>query len=152
MADKKHSERLKTLFKDWRSIITKNPRQQYRTDAIALLCQGLEKQDENTLKYGIWLEQGAYYTSRTYVPFGLVQLFRRGIFEESFTFVEVKHVCRILVVMHLIDLAGHFSFRYMTQPVVDKLTKVDSQGQQKQLLEDYMTQKSYFTSTKNNKL
>ena len=126
MVDKNYSERLKTLLKDWRSIITKSPRQQYRTDAVALLCQGLEKQDETTLKYGIWLETSMFYGSRIYVPLTLVQLFRRGVFEESFTFVEVKHVCRILVVMHLIDLTGHLMFRFYTQPVVDRLTKGDS--------------------------
>ena len=58
--------------------------------------------------------------SRVYVPFALFRLYRRGVFEEVFSFVEVKHLFRIVVLMHLIDLAGHAAFRYYTQPVVDK--------------------------------
>ena len=66
--------------------------------------------------------------------------------------MEVKHVCKILLVMHLIDLTGHLMFRFYTQPVVDRLTKGDSKDSQKKVLEDYLTQKSYFKSTKENKL
>ena len=65
------------------------------------------------------MESSVFYLSRAYVPYALFKLYRRGIFEEVFSFVEVKHLFRIAIVMHLIDLAGHAAFRYYTQPVVD---------------------------------
>ncbi len=58
--------------------------------------------------------------SRAYVPAALFRLYRRGVFEEVFTFVEVKHLFKIVIFMHLIDLAGHAAFRFYTQPVLDR--------------------------------
>ena len=42
--------------------------------------------------------------------------------EETFTFAEVKHVARILIVMHMIDLAGFAVFKYMTLQTYEKHT------------------------------
>ena len=66
------------------------------------------------------LENSIFYLSRAYVPFALFRLYRRGIFEEVFSFVEVKHMFRIAIVMHLIDLVGHAAFKFYTQPVLDR--------------------------------
>ena len=87
---------------------------QYRTDTVSVLCRGLPILDEKNLKNGLRIENSAYYISRGYVPFAMIRLYKRGIFEEAFTFNELKHAFRILIVMQLIDLAGHFAFRYYT--------------------------------------
>ena len=63
------------------------------------------------------------------MPFALFRLYKRGIFEEVFSFVEVKHLFRIMIVMHLIDLAGHAAFKYYTQPVVDEHIGLNANAQ-----------------------
>lgn len=65
-------------------------------------------------------ENGIYYMSRLYVPFALFSLYRRGMFAEQFTFLELKYVVRIAVVMYLIEIGGFMLFRRMTLPLVDK--------------------------------
>lgn len=85
----------------------------------------------------------------------MVLLHRRGVFEESFSFIEVKHVARIMVLMHCIDLLGHYAFRYYTQHTFNRLTKPDEEAyqmQQRKTMEQYLEQKNYFKSTKENKL
>jgi len=52
--------------------------------------------------------------SRLYVPAALFRLYRRGLFDDHFSFTELKYIFRMVVVMHCIDLFGHFLFRYLT--------------------------------------
>lgn len=63
--------------------------------------------------------------SRLYVPFALFGLYKRGLFEDNFSFREVKYMFRIVVVMHMIDLLGHAMFKYYTIPVVEKHTSIN---------------------------
>ena len=54
------------------------------------------------------------------MPLALYSLHRKGVFEENFSFAEFKYIARIAIMMHLIDLAGHAAFKFVTQSVVDK--------------------------------
>ena len=137
-----------SILKDWRSF-AKAERQVYRTDVVQLLCRGLGEPDETTLKRGVHLEQGIYYLSRLYVPFRLWRLYKKGVFGESFSFTEVSYMLRMLVVMHGIDLSGHFLFKLTTLPTYKKhMVQMDSS----QGLGEYMEQKNYFTQKKSGKL
>ena len=61
-----------------------------------------------------------FYMSRGYVPTALFYLYRKGIFEESFSFGEFKHIMKIALFMHCIDLVGHAIFRGFTEPTINK--------------------------------
>ena len=55
-------------------------------------------------------------------------------------------MARILIVMHLIDLTGFALYKYWTLPTYDRHT--GGGRSDKAVLEDYLTQKQYFKSTK----
>lgn len=61
-----------------------------------------------------------WYVSRAYVPYAFYRMYKKGTFEEYFTFVEVKAVIKVAIMMYLISLTGHAMMRYMTRDVVDK--------------------------------
>lgn len=89
--------------------------------------------------------------SRLYVPFALFKMYRSGIFQENFSFMEIKYVIRIIVVMQMLDLAGHATFRYMTKSIVDKHTGFNENEyafKKKKIMDDYLIQKSYLKSKK----
>ena len=85
-----------------------------------MLCRGLPTDDETSLKTGLRAGDAFFYASRGYVPFALFRLYKRGLLEESFSFAELKHCVRIMVVMHIIDLMGFAVFKYYSEPVVYK--------------------------------
>ena len=110
-------ERVKNLFQNWRGF-SKSERAQYKVDTVGLLCRGLPPEDESSLKTGLRAGDTFFYASRGYVPFALFRLYKRGLLEESFSFAELKHCIRILIVMHIIDLLGFAVFKYYSDPVV----------------------------------
>ena len=115
----------------------------------------MEPQEESRIQNGLYAEQGIYYMSRAYVPAALVSMYRKGIFGEAFSFMEVKYICRIAIVMHLIDLAGHAFFKFYTLPVVDRhisLNEAQFANNKKKTMDDYLVQKNYFKTKKENKL
>jgi hypothetical protein len=78
-------------------------------------------------------------------------MYRRGMFNDAFSFSEFKLVIRVIIFMHLIDLAGHAMFKYMTRPVVDKYVGENQMamlGKRKQFMSDYLIQKNYFRNKK----
>ena len=98
------------------------------------------------------VENGFFYGSRAYVPLALYSMYRRGLFEEAFAFTEVRYLFKIVLVMQAIDIMGHFVFRYMTMPVVDRHVTLNKEAmlfKNKQVMEDYLVQKNYFNSKKN---
>jgi len=102
-------------------LLQKIERSQYRTDAKAIMCRGdLEAVDVARIKNGIMFENAMFYVSRGYVPTALFYLYRKGIFEESFSFGEFKYLAKIALAMHCIDLAGHCAFRAFTEPTLNK--------------------------------
>ena len=56
-------------------------------------------------------ENGMFYVSRLYVPYSLFMLYRRGVFEESFSFGEFKYIVRIAIGMYALEFFGHFLLR-----------------------------------------
>lgn len=139
---------------NWQSF-TKAERFQYRADTKALICRDLPKPDSQQLQQGLRIEDGVFWLSRLYVPFSFYRLYSRGLLEESFSFGEVRHVVRILLVMHLVDLGGHFLMRMHTGPVVDKHTKMNQDAiwdAQQSQMKDYLEQKKYFNDKKQSKL
>jgi hypothetical protein len=86
------------------------------------------------------------------VPLGLFSLYRRGVFDEHFTFGEFKYILRIAIMMQFLDLFGHYMFKKMTRPVVDKYIGENEEaykGKKKKLMDDYLIQKDYFKNKKN---
>ncbi len=78
-------------------------------------------------------------------------MYRLGIFQDSFSFMEIKYIFRIIIVMQLLDLAGHAGLRYMTKPIVDKyvgINEMEFAFKKKKIMDDYLAQKSYFKSRK----
>lgn len=61
-----------------------------------------------------------YYLSRGFVPIALFVMYKRGMFAESFQMKELKYMIRIAVVMHLIDLSGHFMLQFLSMGILDK--------------------------------
>ncbi len=95
-----------------------------------------------------------FYLSRLYVPYGLFSMYRSGIFQESFSFIEIKYVFRILVVMQLLDITGHACLRYLTKPIVNKYVgenEMEFAFKKKRVMDDYLIQKNYFKSKKDAK-
>lgn len=81
-----------------------------------------------------------FYVSRLYVPYALFSLYRKGVFDEYFSFGELKHMIRIVIFMQFIDLAGHALFRYMTRPVVNKyVSENEDDSVKKKIMDDYLT-------------
>ena len=82
-----------------------------------------------------------FYVSRLYVPFSLFSMYRRGIFSESFSFMEIKLIFKIVIFMQLIDLAGHAMLKYMTKPIVNKYigeNEMQFAFKKKKIMDDYI--------------
>lgn len=82
-----------------------------------------------------------FYLSRLYVPLSLFRMYRMGIFQESFSFSELKYIFRIIIAMQLIDLAGHAMLKYWTREVVGKHVGLNELGyayNKKKLMDDYL--------------
>lgn len=89
-----------------------------------------------------------------YVPYALFRMYRTGVFQESFSFSEVKYIFRIIIVMQLLDLTGHAILRYMTRPIVDKYVgenEMEYAFKKRKIMDDYLIQKNYFKSKKDAK-
>lgn len=117
------------------------------------MCRGIEEHEVKTISNAIKTENGMFYLSRIYVPLGLFSLYRKGVFAESFTFMEFKYVLRIAIVMYLIELSGFYLFRRMTLPIVDKYVG-DNESEyenKKKVMSDYLIQRDYFKNKKANK-
>ena len=130
---------------------TKSDRLQYRIDVKALMCRGIETAEVSSIQRGLYSEDGMFYLSRVYVPYALFRMHRSGIFQQSFSFMEIKYIFRVIVVMQLIDLTGHACLRYMTRPIVDKYVgenEMEFAFKRKKVLDDYIIQKNYFKSKK----
>jgi hypothetical protein len=84
------------------------------------MCRGIEESEVKRIKQGLYVSDGMFYMSRLYVPYFLFRMYRLGIFQESFSLLEVRLIVRIIIVMHLLDLAGHSALRYMTKPIIAK--------------------------------
>ena len=92
-----------------------------------------------------------FYLSRVYVPYSLFRLYRKGIFDETFSAGELRHIVRILIVMHLLDIAGHVALRYMTVEAVGKYVDLNANEfvyKKKQQIDDFIAQKNYFRNKK----
>ena len=92
-----------------------------------------------------------FYLSRAFVPFALFRLYRKGVFQDSFSFAEVKHIFKIIIVMQAIDLAGHYLLRRITWPTVSKHVgenEMEFAFKKKKVMDDYLIQKNYFKSKK----
>ena len=127
-------------------IFTSMERAQFKTDLQALLCSGKLTDDEvNKVRTAIYLEQGIFYASRLYVPFALFMMYRRGVFQEAVSFGELRHVGKIAIMMHMIDLGGYAAMRLLSMPIVDKYVEVnDAAMVSKRTVDDFLIQKNYF--------
>lgn len=145
------TEKINRILSDWRNF-TKTGRLQYTTDSKALMCRSdLLEKERNTLQTSLKIEEGMFYVSRVYVPYSIFKLYRRGAFDDSFSLLEIKHMIRILIVMHLLDLSGHALLRYMTNEVVGKYVDLNANEfayKKRQNLDDYLSQKNYFKDKK----
>jgi hypothetical protein len=118
------------------------------------MCRGIEDAEVKRIQNGLYVEDGMFYLSRLYVPYSLFRMYSLGIFQESFSFMEVKYIFRIIIMMQLLDLAGHAALRYMTKPIVDKYVgenEMEYAFKKKKIMDDYIIQKNYFKSKKDAK-
>lgn len=92
------TEKIGRIVNELKSF-NKSERSQFRVDAKALMCRGIEDNEVKRIQYGLHAENGMFYLSRLYVPYSLFSLYRRGVFEEHFTFAELKHLIKIVIVM-----------------------------------------------------
>jgi hypothetical protein len=77
-----------------------------------MLCRGnLSDEEHKRIKMALNLEWAVFAASRALVPFCLFVMYRRGVFQESFQFEELKSILKIGVSMHMMDLSGHFLMR-----------------------------------------
>ena len=140
---------------NWRGF-TKMERQQYKTDTKALLCRGeLENAEIQRIQGALYTEQAFFILSRAYVPLALLMMYKRGVFAEAFSFAEFKHVIKIGLIMQGIDLSGHGVFRLLTTKIVDKHVGINEEAfalKKKQTMDDYLVQKNYFKTKRDNKL
>ena len=100
------------------------------------------------------LEWAVFAASRVLVPVCLFAMYRRGVFQEAFSIEELRSIIKIGVGMHAVDLSGHLAMRMLTQPIVDKHVGLNemSFAFKKKTVDDYLVQKNYFKSKKENKL
>ena len=115
------------------------------------MCRGIEDKEVKTIQHGLYAEDGMFYLSRLYVPYSLFKMYRAGIFQDSFSFMEIKYIFRIIICMQAIDLAGHALLRYMTKPIVDKYVGENEEAyafKKRKVMDDYIIQKNYFKSKK----
>ena len=134
------TEKINRVFGDIRTF-AKADRLQYRIDAKALMCRGIQDDEVKQIQRGLYAEDGMFYLSRLYVPWGLFRMYRSGIFQDTFSFTEIRYVIRIIIVMQFLDLAGHAAFRYMTRPIVDKYVGENENEyafKKKKIMDDYI--------------
>ena len=116
------------------------------------MCRGIEDSEVTTIKQGLMIENTMFAASRAYVPLNLFFLYRRGVFQEHFTFGEFKYIFRIMIFMHVIDCLAHFAMKKYTQKVYMKHIGIyDDQANSvntKKQMEDYIVQKNYFRAKK----
>jgi len=156
MADNKDlflTERISNFLSKWRLLLLAE-RSQYRTDAKALMCRGIEDEEAIKIKRGLQLESALFYLSKAYVPLSLFLMYKRGIFQESFSFGEVRQLLRVVVTMQLIEVSGSALFRWYTQAIVDSHTSLNNESfaTKKKVIDEYLIQKNYFRTKKENKL
>ncbi len=103
---------------------------------------------------GLLIEEGGFYLSRAYVPLAIFVLYRRGMFDQSFSSSEVVSMLKIMITMHFIDLAGHALMRYYTKDIVDEYVNFNENPilSQRKILDEYLIQKNYFKSKKTDSL
>ncbi|TNV72943.1 hypothetical protein FGO68_gene2353 [Halteria grandinella] len=115
------------------------------------MCRGIPEDEVKRIQYGLYANDGMFYLSRLYVPFSLFRMYRLGIFHESFSFMELKYILRIVVVMQLLDLTGHAMLKYSTREIVGRHVGQNELGyayNKKKLMDDYLIQKNYFKTKK----
>ena len=86
------------------------------------------------------VEWAVFGLSRLLVPFCLFVMYRRGAFQESFQFQELRSLFKIGVGMIAIDASGHYALRKMTESIVDKHIgyNEDSFAFKKKTVDDYL--------------
>jgi len=84
------------------------------------MCRGIAQDDITKIKTGLYIENGFFALSRLYVPLRIAHLYRRGVFQESFTFGEFKYILRVFIFMHCIDIAGHMLMKWYTKDIYDE--------------------------------
>jgi hypothetical protein len=134
------TEKINRVFGDIRTF-AKSDRLQYRIDAKALMCRGIKDDEVKQIQRGLYVEDGMFYLSRLYVPWGLFRMYRSGIFQDTFSFMEIRYVIRIIIAMQCLDLAGHAALRYMTRPIVDKYVGENENEyafKKKKIMDDYI--------------
>lgn len=144
------TERINRFFLSLAEL-NKSARFQYRVDTKALMCRGIEDNEVQTIKRGLQAENGMFYLSRLYVPFAFFSLYRKGVFEQNFTFSELKYIIRVAIFMYMIEVAGFVIFRKMTWPIVDKYVgdnEEEYEAKKKKLMTDYLIQRDYFKNKK----
>ena len=126
----------------WAEVLSlkKAERLQYRTDIKAVMCRGVAEDEVTTIKQGLWIEKGGFALSRLYVPVSIAHLYRRGVFQEAFTFGEFKYIFRVFLFMHCIDMAGHLAMKYYTKQVHDQHVGIndDMMTQNRKIMSDYI--------------
>jgi hypothetical protein len=91
--------------------------------------------------------------SRLYVPASFFMLYRRGVFSEAFSFGEFRHIVRVVIMMHVIDCAGHLMMRKWTESLYEKHLGFEDSAfySKKKQWDDYIVQKNYFKNKKEGK-
>ena len=146
--------RVANAMPDWK-MFTKTERSQYRTDITALMCSGrLSEAETSRIKLSLNMEWFMFAASRALVPFCLFVMFRRGVFQESFQLSEVKSIIKIGISMHLMDLSGFCMMHTASKSIVEEHVGINelSFASQKKTVDDYLVQKNYFKSKKENRL
>lgn len=69
------TEKLTRMFGGLRSYM-KQDRLQFRIDAKALMCRGIEDDEVKRIQQGLYVEEGMFYISRLYVPYSLFRMYR----------------------------------------------------------------------------
>ena len=74
------------------------------------------------------------------MPTQIYRLYKHGIFEQSFSFGELRFMLRIFLVMHVVNCGGHLLMKQWTKPVFDKHIRVDEdRTSKKREMDDYIT-------------
>ena len=89
------------------------------------MCRGIEEKEVNQIKNGIRITDNFYIGSRLYVPTSLYLLYKKGAFSDTFRFAELRHIGRVFILMHLIDLTGHILMKWYLQPIHAKYIGVN---------------------------
>ena len=90
------------------------------------------------------------------MPVNFYLLYKGGVFKETFTFGEGKYILRIMIMMHLIDCAGHLMMKRWTNNLYQEYVGINqdnlySKSSKKKQMDDYIIQKNYFKTRKEGK-